>query len=52
MTYWLMSDCKDQDEWEKVRAQVEMPPPNYTGTLTGTVWDPAAMAAEYAGEGY
>lgn len=46
--YWIMQG-RDETDMQKTRAMLEMPPPGYTGSLAGTVWDPAAMLAGYGG---
>lgn len=44
--WWLQENC-DAKEWDKVRAKLEVPPPGYTGSLAGTVWDHDEMLAGY-----
>lgn len=44
MQYWIMNGRTDVE-----RAQFEVPPPGYRGSLRGTVWDPDAMLSGYGG---
>lgn len=36
---WWLEENRDEKEWDKVRSKLEVPPPGYTGSLKGTVWD-------------
>lgn len=44
--FWMREAC-DPKKWDAERAKFEIPPPGYTGDLTGTVWDPDAVLATY-----
>lgn len=48
MMYWIL-DRREATDVAITRAKVEMPPPGYSGSLRGTVWDPDAMLASYGG---
>lgn len=37
----------DDKKWDAVRARLEVPPPGYTGSLKGTVWDHDEMLKGY-----
>jgi hypothetical protein len=42
-----MREATDPKKWDAERARFEVPPPGYTGSLEGTVWDDDAVLDTY-----
>lgn len=49
--YWI-ADGKDEAEQMRARGKFEVPPRGYRGSLTGTVWDPDSMLADFTPESF
>jgi hypothetical protein len=47
LVFWWIQEGLEEKEWDKVRSRLEIPPPEYTGSLKGTVWDHDAMLEGY-----
>lgn len=43
---WIMEGAEEKKR-DAVRARFEVPPPGYTGSLRGTVWDEDAVLRTY-----
>jgi hypothetical protein len=44
--YWIL-DGRSEADAHKIRAQLEVPPPGYRGSLRGTSWDDSAMLRDF-----
>lgn len=46
MVWWMVEGLDEKERFSAI-AKLEVPPKGYTGSLTGTSWDPGVVLSEY-----